>query len=122
MFEALGLWPGMPHLSSASVEKTEFVRQRSSTTNESAAEQDRKCEMDSGAKQQKHLEMHQIGQNFDIQPPGAKNKTECTNPNAETEATWKLQHSYSSYSTLSYSSYPTLSYSSYSSLSYFQLL
>ena len=87
MFEALGLWPGMPHLSSASVEKTEFVRQRSSTTNESAAEQDRKCEMDSGAKQQKHLEMHQIGQNFDIQPPGAKNKTECTNPNAETEAT-----------------------------------
>ena len=37
----------------------------------------------------------------------AKNKTESTNPNAETEATRKLQDSYSiySYSTLSYSSY-----------------
>ena len=42
------------------------VRQRSSTTNESAAEQDRKCEMDRGAKQQKDLETHQIGPRFDL--------------------------------------------------------
>ena len=42
------------------------VRQRSSTTNESAAEQDRKCVIDRGAKQQKDLETHQIGPRFDL--------------------------------------------------------
>ena len=43
-----------------------------------------------------------------------KNKTESTNPNAETETTWKLQHSYSQLLQLLYYS----TYSAYSTLSY----